>query len=628
MRGTVSFVGAGPGAADLLTLRGAKRIADADLVLYASGVTDPTWLREHTGPDAELIDCARLGPDEIAEHYRRLASRRGAAVRLVSGDPALSPRLREQLDLCARLGLDVEVVPGVSPISATGTALLEAGAIDSVSITTVETDFASIRALAAVDRTLAVRAPAARTADLVEALSAAGVPDDTPAVVADKVSRPDETIIHTTVADLVAEVKKHNLWRTTLFLVGDALRTTGKPRTDDPAPRWTARSWRRPTDEPRKTWAERRAEAAEPVREEPEPASTARFSGRNGAAEKVRAGRWTAQGASAARPSGRDGGGEASEQEPAAGWAAHGASAGRLSGRDSAAGKASEQTRAGRWAAKGDSGAGLSRSGAVGTASEQEPAAGDGSAGRNGVAGKASEQGLGRGSAAQGASAGRNGGAGKASGQGLGRGSAAQSASAGRNGGAGKASGQGVGGRWAAQGGSGAGLSAQNGSAGTVSAPGGSGEGVSGQGEGSAAAGAAGGGSGQGGSGGGLSGRSGVSAQGAAGGAGAQGGAADRSSGQGAEEKPSGRQGDLQGAGASAEERVVGGGGVGEAGVGGLGIGDAGAGGVGVGKAEVGVGEVGVGEAAGDAGSRGAKSVRGQGKRTARAGAKRGVKKS
>ncbi|UVS81077.1 cobalt-precorrin-4/precorrin-4 C(11)-methyltransferase [Actinokineospora sp. UTMC 2448] len=597
MRGTVSFVGAGPGAADLLTLRGAKRIADADLVLYASGVTDPTWLREHTGPDAELIDCARLGPDEIAEHYRRLASRRGTAVRLVSGDPALSPRLREQLDLCARLGLDVEVVPGVSPISATGTALLEAGAIDSVSITTVETDFAPIRALAAVDRTLAVRAPAARTADLVEALSAAGVPDDTPAVVADKVSRPDETIIHTTVADLVAEVKKHNLWRTTLFLIGDTLRTTGKPRTDDPAPRWTARSWRRPTDEPRKTWAERRAEAAEPVREEPEPASTARLSGRNGAAEKVRAGRWT-QGASAARSSGRGGGGEASEQEPAARWAAHGASAGRLSGRDSAAGKASEQTRAGRWAAKGDSGAGLSRSGAVGTASEQEPAAGDGSAGRNGVAGKASEQGLGRGSAAQGASAGRNGGAGKASGQG-------------------------VGGRWAAQGGSGAGLSAQNGSAGTVSAPGGSGEGVSGQGEGSAAAGAAGGGSGQGGSGGGLSGRSGVSAQGAAGGAGAQGGAADRSSGQGAEEKASGRQGDLQGAGASAEERVVGGGGVGEAGVGGLGIGDAGAGGVGVGKAEVGVGE-----AAGDAGSRGAKAVRGQGKRTARAGAKRGVKKS
>ncbi|MGW5049972.1 SAM-dependent methyltransferase [Actinokineospora sp. NPDC004072] len=257
-------MGAGPGAVDLLTLRGAKRIAEADLVLYASGTTDPLWLREHTRADAELIDCARLGPDEIAEHYRRLASRRGTAVRVVNGDPALSPRLREQLDLCTRLGLDVEVVPGVSPISAAaGTPLVEAGAVDSLSITVVDTDFTELRALAAPDRTLAVRAPAARTADLVEALRAAGVADTTPAIVADKISRPDETTVHTTVGDLVAEVKKHNLWRTTLFLIGDTLRPTGKPRPtpDDPTPRWTARSWRRPTDEPRKTWSERRAEA-------------------------------------------------------------------------------------------------------------------------------------------------------------------------------------------------------------------------------------------------------------------------------------------------------------------------------------------------------------------------------
>ncbi|MFC7616894.1 SAM-dependent methyltransferase [Actinokineospora soli] len=163
-------------------------------------------------------------------------------------------------------------MPGVSPVSAAApTPLLEAGAVDSVAVTTVESDFAEVRALAAANRTLAVRAPAARTADLVEALRAAGIPDDAPAVVADKVSRPDETVVRTTVGALVAEVKKHNLWRTTLFLIGDTLRTGGKPKAaaDEPAPRWTARSWRRPTDEPRKSWAERRAEAAAP---EPEPA--------------------------------------------------------------------------------------------------------------------------------------------------------------------------------------------------------------------------------------------------------------------------------------------------------------------------------------------------------------------
>lgn len=266
MRGTVSFVGAGPGAADLLTLRGAKRIAEADLVLYASGTTDPLWLREHT--EADLVDCARLAPEEIAEHYRKLASRRGRAVRLVGGDPALAPRLREQLDLCARLGLDVEVVPGISPISAAApTPLLEAGSVEALTVATVDTDFSAVRALAAADRTLAVRAPAARTAELVEALRAAGIPDDAPAVVADKVSRPDETIVRTTVGELVAEVKKHNLWRTALFLIGDTLRTGGKPKPsgEDTAPRWTARSWRRPADEPRKSWAERRAEAGPPA---------------------------------------------------------------------------------------------------------------------------------------------------------------------------------------------------------------------------------------------------------------------------------------------------------------------------------------------------------------------------
>jgi precorrin-4/cobalt-precorrin-4 C11-methyltransferase len=262
MRGTVSFVGAGPGAVDLLTLRGAQRIADADLVLYTPGATDAAWLREHTA--AELLDCSRLSPEEIAEHYRRVASRRGKAVRLVSGDPAMAPRLREQLDLCARLGLDVEVVPGVSPVSAAAPVpLLEAGSVESLAVTTIETDFSAVRDLAAAGRALAVRAPAARTADLVEALRSAGIADDTPAVVADKPSRPDETLVRTTVGELVAEVKKHNLWRSALFLVGESLRTTGKAKQpgEESAPRWTARSWRRPTDEPRKTWAERRAEA-------------------------------------------------------------------------------------------------------------------------------------------------------------------------------------------------------------------------------------------------------------------------------------------------------------------------------------------------------------------------------
>lgn len=255
MRGAVSFVGAGPGAADLITLRGAERIAAADLVLYGAGVVDLVWLRERARADAELVDCSRLGHDEVVELYRRLASRRGRGARLFPGDPALSPELREHRELCVKVGLDVEVVPGVSAVSAaataTGTGLTEHGGAESVVVTTVEADFGRVRDLAATDRTLVVRAPAARAAELVETLVEAGFAEDVPVTVAYKVSRPDETLLRTTVGELAAEVKRHNLWRTALFLIGDALRE-GRPRPGyTPRPdgelathRWAARSWR------------------------------------------------------------------------------------------------------------------------------------------------------------------------------------------------------------------------------------------------------------------------------------------------------------------------------------------------------------------------------------------------
>ncbi|WP_175482746.1 cobalt-precorrin-4/precorrin-4 C(11)-methyltransferase [Actinokineospora iranica] len=267
----MSFVGAGPGAADLITLRGASRIAEADLVLYAPSITDATWLREHTRADAELVDLGRVEPDELLELYRRLASRRHKAVRLVAGDPALSPELREQRETCARLGLDVEVVPGVSPVSAaaaaTGNGLVEAGGPDTLVVTGTDADFERVREVAAESRTIAVQAPAARAAELVEALTAAGLDPEVPVVVAHKVTWPDETVLRTTLGELVAEVKRANLWRHALFLVGDALRQA-KPRAGyaprDPeqaaAQRWTSRSWRSSGGEGRRPWARRAAE--------------------------------------------------------------------------------------------------------------------------------------------------------------------------------------------------------------------------------------------------------------------------------------------------------------------------------------------------------------------------------
>ncbi|OLR91504.1 cobalt-precorrin-4/precorrin-4 C(11)-methyltransferase, partial [Actinokineospora bangkokensis] len=254
MRGVVSFVGAGPGAADLMTLRGADRLAAADVVLFSPVLVDPVWLRAHTRDDADLVDLTRLSDEELLDLHRRVGSRLARAVRLVPGDPALSADLREQRETCERLGLDVEVVPGVSPISATaaavGAPLLEPGA-DTLSL--VEGVDAA-RAVATPGRTLVVHAPAARAADLAEVLRTAGFPEDVPVAVAYKVTSPAETLLRTTLADLTTEVKKANLWRHAHFIIGDTTRQPTRPTTDPS--RWTARARRPKTDgEPRHTWS-------------------------------------------------------------------------------------------------------------------------------------------------------------------------------------------------------------------------------------------------------------------------------------------------------------------------------------------------------------------------------------
>jgi precorrin-4 C11-methyltransferase len=235
--GRVSFVGAGPGAADLITLRGAKRIAEADVVVWAASLVDPECVRDHARSDAELIDSSLITHDEVVEVYRR-ASREGLTVaRVHSGDPSLWGAVQEQYDACVKLGLDVEIVPGVSAFSAAaavaGRELTVPEVAQSLILTRLEggrtpmPDGEHIREFAKHGTTMAIFLSAARSGQLVDELRAGGYPDDTPVVVAYKVTWPDELVLHTTVGELEATVKQHKLWRHTLFLVGKALRAEG-----------------------------------------------------------------------------------------------------------------------------------------------------------------------------------------------------------------------------------------------------------------------------------------------------------------------------------------------------------------------------------------------------------------
>lgn len=237
MPGWVSFIGAGPGAADLLTLRGARVIGRADVVVWAASLVEPECVTDHATAVAEVVDSSTLTHEDVLDIYRRAASEGLGVARVHSGDPALWGAVQEQYDACVDLGLDVEIVPGVSAFSAAtavaGRELTIPEVAQSVILTRLEggktpmPERERIEEFARHGTTMAIFLSAARTRALVESLRGGGYGEDTPVVVAFRVTWPDELVVHTTLGELEATVKLHKLWRHTLFLVGEALRAKG-----------------------------------------------------------------------------------------------------------------------------------------------------------------------------------------------------------------------------------------------------------------------------------------------------------------------------------------------------------------------------------------------------------------
>ncbi|ASU78170.1 hypothetical protein CDG81_07485 [Actinopolyspora erythraea] len=238
--GLISFVGAGPGAADLMTLRAARRISEADIVLWSPSVVSPECVREHARADAELVDTGSVDQREVHEIYRRAERERLRVARLHAGDSAVWSSVQQQYDFCARMELEVEIVPGVSGHTAaaasvgkelTGTEHARPVMVTKLDGDSTEVpDAAKVREFAEHGMTMALSVSAARTGQLVERLRAAGHADDVPVVVAYKVTCSDELVLRTTLGELEGVVKGHKLWRQTLFLVGDVLRSTA-PRS-------------------------------------------------------------------------------------------------------------------------------------------------------------------------------------------------------------------------------------------------------------------------------------------------------------------------------------------------------------------------------------------------------------
>jgi precorrin-4/cobalt-precorrin-4 C11-methyltransferase len=234
--GLISFVGAGPGAADLITLRGAQRLADADVVVWASSLV-PEQVLDHARPGVCVLDSAGMTLEDVLGVYTGHAGK--AIVRLHSGDPALYGAIQEQIDWCVENERNFEIVPGVSSLAGAaailGQELTVPGVTQSVVITRLADRTAAsmppaeaIGSFAATGCALAVFLSAARPEALQDALLAApsAYRTETPAAVVVRATWPDERVVVTTVGQLASDLRATGATTTVLVLVGEFLRST------------------------------------------------------------------------------------------------------------------------------------------------------------------------------------------------------------------------------------------------------------------------------------------------------------------------------------------------------------------------------------------------------------------
>ncbi len=234
--GRITFVGAGPGAADLLTFRAARAIAEADTVIWAASLVQEEVL-EHARPDAEILDSSLIPMEDVLAVYARAAAEGRKVARIHSGDPSLWGAVQEQLDRCRELGLETEIVPGVSSFAAVAAIAQRELTIPEVAQSVILTRLGGgktpmppgeeVRDFARHGTTMAIFLSAARAKQLVEELTEGGYPPETPVVIAYQATWADELVLTGTLATLEAQVKEHKLWKHTLFLVGPALAATG-----------------------------------------------------------------------------------------------------------------------------------------------------------------------------------------------------------------------------------------------------------------------------------------------------------------------------------------------------------------------------------------------------------------
>lgn len=227
----VNFVGAGCGAADLITVRGAKLLEQADVIIYAGSLVNPALL-DYAKEGCEIHNSAKMTLDQVIDVIVRANSEGKEIVRLHTGDPSVFGAHREQMDRLNALGIDYEICPGVSSFCGAAAALKAEYTLPNVSQSVIITRMAgrtpvpvgeSIRSFAAHGATMVIFLSAGMTEGLQRELLAGGYTEDTPAAIVYKASWPDQKVMRCTVGTLHQTAVDNQIGNLALITVGGFL---------------------------------------------------------------------------------------------------------------------------------------------------------------------------------------------------------------------------------------------------------------------------------------------------------------------------------------------------------------------------------------------------------------------
>ena len=226
----IYFVGAGSGAPDLITVRGARLLSEADVIVYAGSLVNPALL-DYKKDGCEVYNSAKMTLEEVIAVMAPAAKAGKTVVRLHTGDPCVYGAHREQMDELSRLGIDYDVIPGVSSFLATAAALKKEYTLPGVSQTVILTRMEGrtpmppkekLRDLAKHNSTMIIFLSVGMIEQLADTLKEE-YREDTPVAVVYKASWEDQKIVIGNLTNIAQKVKEAGITKTALTVVGDFL---------------------------------------------------------------------------------------------------------------------------------------------------------------------------------------------------------------------------------------------------------------------------------------------------------------------------------------------------------------------------------------------------------------------